>query len=145
MEERQENVDLINKNNFNCLSRDKVHKNRAFGRGHVVRQYMSGVGVITERYVPDDELLFYESGSSLDDSSSLSSAKSHEIFIDKDNEELNTTTVMIDCSCYEEAIEKERKNNLFLQKQKTKNSLFASILSPVMNISSRIKQMFIPK
>lgn len=34
-------------------------RRRVFGRGRVVRQYMSGVGVITERCASDDDLLHY--------------------------------------------------------------------------------------
>lgn len=115
---------LMNENNFNYLDQYKPQENYKFGRGHIIRQYMSGVGVITERYIPDDHL-FFESGNSL---TSISDVKSLEnLFEEEENEEEEcNTTVVVNCPCYEKAWDEELKKsrsfiNIFLSccKQET--------------------------
>lgn len=92
---------LINKNEFNILDRFTPKKNPKFGRGHIVRQYMSGVGVITERYESDEHLLFFQSvydsdGSKSDIKSNSTSITEEEV----DKEELNTI-MPVNCPCYD--------------------------------------------
>lgn len=108
-------IKLMNENNFNYLDRYKPQENHKFGRGHIIRQYMSGVGVITERYISNDHLLFFESRNTLDQSMSTSDIKSVESKIEEEQqkekvEQFNTTT-SINCPCYDKAYKKELKKN----------------------------------
>lgn len=112
----------------------KTMVNRGFGRGHVVRQYMSGVGVITERYVPED-MLFYKpghsSGSHDGSSTSVFSVSSGgegrgggtQEERDDDGDELNTI-LPENCPCYEKWLQEERKRTTGF----FRNKLFSSIL-----------------
>lgn len=57
----QDQINPMNNDDFNDLDQHKLQEKRGFFRGHIVYQYMSGVGVITERYVSNSHLLIYQS------------------------------------------------------------------------------------
>lgn len=97
---------LINKNEFNILDRFTPKKNPKFGRGHIVRQYMSGVGVITERYESDEHLLFFQSvydsdGSQSDIKSNCTSITEEEEEKEEVEEEELNTIMPVNCPCYD--------------------------------------------
>lgn len=99
-------------NNFNYLDRYKPQENHKFGRGHIIRQYMSGVGVITERYISEDHLLCFELENHSDQSMSNIDAKSFEMEEQEEEEEEKIfTTIPVNCPCYEKACEEELKKN----------------------------------
>jgi len=104
-------------NNFNYFDRYKPQENHKFGRGHIIRQYMSGVGVITERYISDDHLLYSKSENHPDQSTSNIDAKSFDYLMgeqEEGKEETIITTIPVNCPCYKKACEEElKKNRLF--------------------------------
>lgn len=112
----------VKKTDFNYLDRFTPKKNQKFGRGHIVRQFMSGVGVITERYVSDEDLLFYQSGYDSDGSKSTSGAKSNSTLINEEEEveeeELNII-LPVNCPCYEKSLEEyyKRKKSMNIFKR----------------------------
>jgi len=111
-------------NNFNYFDRYKPQGNHKFGRGHIIRQYMSGVGVITERYIPNDHLFFFKSGNPSDHSTSNCDVKSLEHLIEEEEEEEEEkiiTTMPVNCPCYEKACEEE------LKKSRSFKNIFSSI------------------
>lgn len=129
-------ITLMNENNFNYLDRYKPQENHKFGRGHIIRQYMSGVGVITERYISNDHLLFFESRNTSDQSVFTSDVKSLESIIEeeKQKEEVEqfNTIMPINCPCYDKAYKKELKKNrsfknIFL-------SVFKAIISEILKL-----------
>lgn len=104
-------------NNFNYLDRYQLQENHKFGRGHIIRQYMSSVGVITERYISNDHLLFFKSENPSDQSMSNYYVKSLENVIggeeeEEEEEEKTITTMPVNCPCYEKAFEEELKKNI---------------------------------
>lgn len=130
---------LMDKNDFGSATRPESRENRGFGHGHIVRQYMSGVGVITERYVSDDDMLFYESTgrSSDNDSTSIISDNSHNYLAaeeEKEEEEDETLNVPENCPCYEKALQDELKKNGFLKK----------IFRLILNFKSRLYKILLP-
>lgn len=129
-------ITLMNGNNFNYLDRYKPQENHKFGRGHIIRQYMSGVGVITERYISNDHLLFFESRNTSNQSVSTSDVKSLESKIEEEQQkevvEQFNTTMPINCPCYDKAFKKELKKNrsfknIFL-------SIFKTIISEIIKL-----------
>lgn len=104
-------------NNFNYLDRYQPQENHKFGRGHIIRQYLSSVGVITERYISNDHLLFFKSENLSDQSTSNYYVKSLENVIggeeeeEEEEEEKTITTLLVNCPCYEKALEEELKKN----------------------------------
>jgi len=112
----QENLSIkYHENNFNYLDRYKPQENHKFGRGHIIRQYMSGVGVITERYTSDDHLLCFELENYSDQSTSNIDARSFDYLMEEQEEEEEekkiVTTMPVNCPCYEKACEEELKKN----------------------------------
>lgn len=111
---------LINKNNFSYLDRFTPKKNQKFGRGHIVHQYMSSVGVITERYVSDEDLLSYKTTYGSDGPKSRTYVKSNSI-LNKKQEEMEeeelSINVPVNCPCYEiylkEYYKKHNSLNIF--------------------------------
>lgn len=93
---------------FNGLDQNKNGKQKSFGRGHIIRQYMSGVGVITERYIPDNEILFYESTERSSNYSTTSDDKSH-VSSSEDEEDTTNNFEPMNCPCYEKSLSVERK------------------------------------
>jgi hypothetical protein len=81
---------------------------------------MSGVGVITERYVSDEDLLFYQSGNNSD--SSKSDVKSNSTLINEEEEveeEESNIIVPVNCPCYEKSLEEyyKKKNSMNIFKR----------------------------
>uniref|UniRef100_A0A2S2PA95 Uncharacterized protein n=1 Tax=Schizaphis graminum TaxID=13262 RepID=A0A2S2PA95_SCHGA len=128
---------MMNKNNSNYLDRHKPQENHVFGGGHIIRQYMSGVGVITERYIPDYYLLFFESESTSDQSTFISDVKSLEYLIEEEEpeekEEKCNSTIPKNCPCYDKAWKKElRKNRSF---KNIFSSVFQTTISKITKLS----------
>lgn len=107
---------LIYENNSNVLEHLENREHRIFGRGHIIRQYMSGIGVITERHVPDDEVLYYESAErSLDYSeSSIIDDRSHGSSTEEEEETVNMFEP-VNCPCYEKSLKEEREKSGMLK------------------------------
>jgi len=130
----------MNKNYSNYLDQQKPQENHVFGGGHIIRQYMSGVGVITERYIPDYYLLFFESANTSDQSASISDVKSLEYLMgeneQKEEEEKCNLTIPINCPCYDKAWKEElRKNRSFMN---ILSSVFQTIISKITKLSRLI-------
>lgn len=127
MEHLQNNTSkkLINENDFNCLNSQKAKHCQKFSRGHIIHQYMSSVGVITERYVQHENLLFCEPEHILDQSSLISDVKPCKSSTDHEEDEDNdsNTIVSINCPCYEQALIKEYKKQGYLK------NMFSRILN----------------
>lgn len=106
-----------NENNLNYSDRFKPQENHKFGRGPIIRQYMSGVGVITERYISDDNLLYFESGNLSDPSTSNYDVRSLDYLTEEEEkeEEKIMTTMPVNCPCYEKACEEEFKRKRSLK------------------------------
>lgn len=134
LQDEETSIDLIDENDFSPLAYPKSRENRGFGRGHIVRQYMSGVGVITERYVSEEDMLFYDStGRHSDNSTSNSGENSREYLTEEEEEEVKEEiTVPENCPCYEKALKDELKKREFL------NIIFTFIL----NLKSQIYKIF---
>lgn len=96
----------ISKIDTSQLDQRTLYKKRKFGRGHIVRQYMSSVGVITERYASDENLLYDESQYSSKDS--ISDTKSSQMLL-TDGEESVIAVPVMNCPCYEKACKEELK------------------------------------
>lgn len=117
-------IDLINENDFSRLVHPKSPENRGFGIGHIVRQYMSGVGVITERYVSDDDMLFYDStGRSSDNYSISNSDKNSSEYLTEEEELREDINLPENCPCYEKVLNDKLKKRGFL------NNIFTSVLN----------------
>lgn len=129
LQEEETSIALIDENDFCSLAYLKYRGNRGFGRGHIVRQYMSGVGVITEKYVSDDNLLFYDStGRSLDNYSTSNSAENSHEYLTEDEEVKEEIIIPENCPCYEKAFKDEMK----------KRGFFNNIFTLILNLKSRI-------
>lgn len=111
MVRHQENtsIKLINENDFDSSKSQKAKNGQKFSRGHITSQYMSGVGVITVRYVDDENLLFCEPENSADQYSSTLDLKPHESSTDQEEDEEDgpNTIVPVTCPCYERALKDE--------------------------------------
>jgi len=93
---------------------------------------MSGVGVITERFIPDDDLLYYDptertsSSISFENTNSRGSSTNGEDGEEEEEEEQveeekSNVAMSVNCPCYEKAFEKDHeKLGLF-------KNIFASI------------------
>lgn len=92
----------------------QTRKSQAFGGGRIVRQYMSGVGVITERHVSDDESLLFEPTHSSSVPPIVSQTSSRvSLFEDEEEEDSEISVDTIICPCDVNAIgtENRRKKN----------------------------------
>lgn len=128
-------ITLMDENNLNYFDQHRSQENQKFVRGHIINQYMSGVGVITERYIPDEHLLFFDSKHPLDQSTSLSDVKSLLSIKEEEQEEEHkqfTLTVPVNCPCYEKSREEEFKNN------ESHKSIFASMFQTFQSEISKL-------
>lgn len=116
--------DRENENDNGERSTAKCHGNReggnrAFGGGRVVRQYMSGVGVITERHVPDDDLFFYESSDRFSVASGSDGLFTYRALQDTGEDCKEPSAFATHCPCAEKAYEARGANS----------GLFANVFS----------------
>lgn len=143
MQKDPENSDIRPTNNNYYQHKPLV--SRGFGRGHIIYQYMSGVGVITERYVSNSGILLYQSRHSSDPFISKSDVKSRESLTmeeedeevkevkeveeEEDDDEEFDTSMPVNCPCYEYALKIQYESF-------QRVGLFRNIISKLFNFKS---------